>query len=354
MNSLKQDYLIVSLTNSVGGAEQCLKLIAAQTKGQILFLRKVKSNFLEETDPLKTNYITKLPLLFGFLLLPFSLYRYRNSTIISSHAYLNATIGFLKRIGYLKRSTIARESTSIFVRYRGLKRLSYKIAYWLGYPGLDRIVCQSELMSEQLLKHNVFINPQKVKVIPNPIDLTHVINKANQSRPVLSDKYICSAGRLIQIKGFDLLIKAFSLLILTHKDLKLFILGVGPEKDNLLSLIKQLKLSKSVLLLGYKENPYPYFKHASVCVLPSIMEGFPNVLLQMIAVNHKVVTTLCAGGIESIPGITIVNVNDIMELHNGINNILVNKKNGTDLMIDAYLAKRNPGSFLRELLADLD
>ena len=116
-------------------------------------------------------------------------------------------------------------------------------------------------------------------------------------------EFICAAGRLIPIKGFSLLINAFKPIVEKRKDLKLVILGEGPERDNLQKQIHQLGLEGSVILMGHVANPYVYFKYAKVCVVSSIEEGFPNTLLQMIALNTLVVSTLCAGGIAEIPSI---------------------------------------------------
>lgn len=352
---MKDRLLVISLSDHMGGAEQCLRLIAAEAGCHLMFLKRSGSNSIQDIDVKKVSYMTTLPLICAFALLPFCLYKYRKQfTIISSHSYLNAVLGVLRRIGYLKGTLIARESTSIFTRYKGIKRASYKLAYWLGYPALGRIICQSELMSAQLLKNNSYLSSANVKVIPNPIDLVKAKNNADLERPHITDEYICAAGRLISIKGFGMLIEAFSLLVIERPYMKLVILGSGPSYDHLILLAEQLGIAQSVLLLGHKENPYPYFKYARLCVVPSIMEGFPNVLLQMMAVNPNVVSTLCAGGIAEIPLIVKVKTNDVQDLYKGLLTALGNITTGAATVLENYLAPRNPKSYLKEVLAGLD
>jgi trehalose-6-phosphate synthase len=69
-------------------------------------------------------------------------------------------------------------------------------------------------------------------------------------------------------------------------------------------------LEEDVILPGMVENVYPYFKNARMCVVSSRIEGFPNVLLQMMSQNEKVVSTLCAGDIDKLEGVFTCKPND--------------------------------------------
>jgi glycosyltransferase involved in cell wall biosynthesis len=136
-------------------------------------------------------------------------------------------------------------------------------------------------------------------------------------KETVSDNYIVSAGRLIPEKGFDILIQAFKK-ISESVDCDLVILGEGKERDRLLKLIEELELNGRVLLPGFATNVYPFFTHARICVISSRIEGFPNVLLQMMACNSTVVSTLCAGGIEDIEGIITCGTEEIDELADAV------------------------------------
>ncbi|MBX9448442.1 MAG: glycosyltransferase [Taibaiella sp.] len=91
-------------------------------------------------------------------------------------------------------------------------------------------------------------------------------------------------------------------------------MGEGKERQKLHSLVQRLGLEGQVLLPGFAENVYPYFRHAELCVVSSRIEGFPNVLLQMMSQNGNVVTTRCAGGLEDIPDLLTAATHDIQGL----------------------------------------
>lgn len=349
---MKTNILVLSLSDQMGGAEQCLRLIAAQTNAQMLFLLNAKTSKLSEIDPEKVQYLSNNSLIMGFMRLPFALYRYRNFTLVSSHAYLNAVIGIMGRIGYLKGTLLVRESTSIFERYSGLKKQFYLLLYRLGYPAIHRVICQSNAMASQLFANAPYLGKNVVRVVPNPLNLGKALELASIKASPVVGQYICAAGRLIAIKGFDFLIKAFSRLLVQHPGLRLVILGAGPLHAKLSLLIKELGIEKNVMLIGYQENPYPYFKSAQVCVIPSIMEGFPNVLLQMMAVNNSVVCTRCAGGINDIPGIVKVNPGSVNELYAGLREAVLNNNPERSAM-DTFLAERNPKTFIHNIFSGL-
>ena len=316
MNHNSNKIVFVCMTNYMGGAENVINTISGVNKSPVLFLKQVFDKCLPTDESSQHFFLTTKPLLIGFLVLLKAIYKYRKDyTVVSSHPYLNAYLGILKRIGYLKSKLIVRESTLLFTRYSGLKRFSYKMMYYLGYPSVNRVICQSELMKKELLEHNSFIDRNKVVVLGNPVDLDQIYKLAESPLPELSEqKYICAAGRLIELKGFDILINAFAKIASEVNDVNLIILGDGPELVKLTSLISSHNLQSRVKLAGHVSNPYPYFKQATLCVVSSLIEGFPNVLLQMIALNSEVVSTLCAGGIEDIPFIVTVPTHSVDEL----------------------------------------
>ncbi|GAA4087075.1 hypothetical protein GCM10022392_05060 [Mucilaginibacter panaciglaebae] len=272
---------------------------------------------------------------------------------MSSTVYINGWLGLLKRIGYLKSPLVVRESTSTFLIYRGLKKITYELAYRAGYTAADLVICQTDLMREQFVQHNPFIAAEKIVVLPNPIDLKTIYDKGDNACDCANSKYICAAGRLIPLKGFKFLITAFKKIADDFPDLKLIILGDGPEKDSLLNQIEILKLRDRVILKGFIENPYPYFKNAKACVVSSSKEGFPNVLLQMMALNNHVLSTRCAGDVGKIPGIVTIEPNNSEELASGLKQVLTMKNEGIRNLFDIYLNNRNPELYLKEIYAHL-
>lgn len=347
--------VFVSMTNAVGGAENVLQMLARVENSPVIFLKRVFSNVYGSGSG-KEVYLTERSLVTGFLKLLKELRGLKDGDILfSTHPYLNAYLGLMKRIGFIKGPLIVRECSSIFSRYSGLKRLSYRLAYKLGYPSVDVVICQTDLMRMELLSHNSFIPPGRAVVLENPLDLNLIREKAAEllNEDDANSNFICAAGRLISIKGFDVLIRSFTSIASVDPDLKLVILGEGRERNNLNNLIKELNLEGRVVLKGHVDNPVPFFKHARVCVVSSIQEGFPNVLLEMMAVNASVVSTLCAGGIEKIPFISKVEVNSVSALSSAITQALAGEYKSDLENVDRYLKQRTPASFMNLVLSEV-
>ncbi|QZP38245.1 glycosyltransferase [Halobaculum magnesiiphilum] len=107
-------------------------------------------------------------------------------------------------------------------------------------------------------------------------------------------KVVLGIGRLSEQKQFSDLVEAVSLL--ADESVRLVLIGDGPKRDELASRIAELGLSSSSELLGYVDNPYQYMRNASVTALPSIREGFGNVLVEAMACGCPVVATDCPSG----------------------------------------------------------
>ncbi|RZL51221.1 MAG: glycosyltransferase [Pedobacter sp.] len=348
--------LFISISDVANGAEQLLLTTAIIGKAPMLFLKKEKQHCLTIGENQNVTYASKRSILLGLLKLPFLLIPYRKHyTIISTHPYLNAYLGLLKRISFVQSKLIVRECSSVFTRYNGAKKLSYKIAYQLGYLGADLVICQTELMKNDFLYHNKFFPVRNVLVKGNPIDQKAIINSALITKSDIDtyQPYLCAAGRLIPEKGFETLIRAFSIVRKSHPELNLVILGEGPERQNLMDLIDELDLKQHVLLKGWIANPMPYFKNAKGCVMSSVKEGFPNVLLQMMLLNPVVVSTICAGGIAEIPGILTVPIRNPKALATTIIAALYKKIPGSGRKKMEYLNQRNPRNFLTSILEHL-
>lgn len=275
---------------------------------------------------------------------------------ISSQALINGLLGFLKKVKVLKHTKLVlRESTSIFLRFSGFKLRLYKTAYKMGYRYADVIICQTELMKQQLLEALPWLSKEnKVVVIPNPVNLDEIASKANQNTDFNIDNFIVAAGRLIPEKGFDILIDAFHLL--DDKSLKLVILGNGSdeEQQKLIDQIDALNLQDRVILYGYTNNVYPIFQKAKLCVVSSTIEGFPNVLLQMMSQNNNVVSSLCAGEIANIKGIETCETHNSEALKAAMKKGLANTTDNKTLYFKDYIKSRSIDNFVEIMLNQIN
>ncbi|WP_417146073.1 glycosyltransferase [Porphyromonas sp.] len=331
---MRQILLILPTDSLKGGAETVLHLIAKElatdsdTQITVAFLTgRVYHGWdrLGELPNVSLIFTQSQSVWRGMPKLILNLIRLRGRKFdicFTSHTDMTGVAGLLKRLHLLSIQTlVARESCSVFLRYKR-PPLRFRIHHALGYPAVNLLICQTQTMKEQFIKGapQLAKRIQAIEVLPNPIDLAQISDAAQKSVQTClspSYRYIVAAGRLIPIKGYDLLIKAFSLL---HKesqfeDTRLVILGEGASRQPLETLIQELQLEYVVELRGNVENVYPYFRQATLCVVSSLLEGFPNVLLQMMSQCDRVVSTLCAGGIDTIDGVLTCPPNQVSSLY---------------------------------------
>ena len=143
---------------------------------------------------------------------------------------------------------------------------------------------------------------------------------------------------------------------MNNKNLKLVILGVGEEEEHekLVNQIQELRLEDRVILYGYVKNVYPIFNKAELCVVSSRIEGFPNVLLQMMSQNNNVVSTKCAGEISNIEGIYTCETHNAdalkIAMENGLSNVIDNR----NLHFNKYIELRSIDNFVETMIEQIN
>lgn len=271
----------------------------------------------------------------------------------SSVVKLNALTGLFKRIGLLHlNKVVVRESTSIFKRFKGFKLSYYRFLYRIGYPGVDIIICQTSEMKSQLLEDQSWLDKvANVLVIANPVNVDLMRDKAKEKMDLSKYiPYIVTAGRFIPEKGYDLLLTSFAKIKLRHPELNLLFLGDGVLRPQLEKQIKDLEIQNSVFLVGQVNNVYPWFQKAKACVVSSRIEGFPNVLLQMMSQNNCVISTLCAGDIDTIEGLHVCPPNSVDALTASIEEALCQQNSEKNRKsFDAELQRRSIESFIQKI-----
>tara|TARA_R110000868_G_scaffold293806_2_gene554294 strand:+ start:5014 stop:6120 length:1107 start_codon:yes stop_codon:yes gene_type:complete len=359
-------FTIVTIDSGSGGAEQTqLNLITALIeqgkKCSVVILKKSKKNSWKHLEdkceiihtPFNWIFISYL-YLFPFLFFFFK--KNEASYIFSSQTLINSLLGVCKKVGFYESQLIVRESNSIFKLLDGLKLLRYKIAYKIGYSYVDLVICQTSYMKKQLLDAMPWIEKKtKVVVIPNPLNHKDMLQKSKEViKELQHEDYIVAAGRLVPAKGFDILINSFSKIHEKLNGCKLYILGDGPDKESLIKQIRDNGLDKKIILKGLVPNVYPYFKNAELCVMSSRIEGFPNVLLQMMSQNTKVVSTISAGDIDQIEGIFTCPINDENKLSDSILECFKSDTTDRRKIFDADLSKRSLDAFINKILKNMD
>lgn len=106
---------------------------------------------------------------------------------------------------------------------------------------------------------------------------------------------VVAAGRLVDEKDFKTLIEAFAILC-RKRPCRLVILGEGPLREDLDSLVSKLEIRECVSMPGNVENVYKYFSRSDVFALSSKREAFGNVLVEALACGVPCVATRCESG----------------------------------------------------------
>lgn len=291
--------MIIILPNGIiGGAERIALNLAL---GSIKENLDVTVCLLNPKGVGKWKNINKLKVInISIYRLFFHLKANKYDIIFATHIKQNIQVLFLTIIGRFKAKIVVRESTLIFSRLRMtlLNKISLRLLYLL-YRRADIIICQTVQMMQELLS-NVKLNEDKVKVVGNIIDVESIVGQSVNQLPIIHefDKYVVVVGRLIGIKNFQLALKTLKALDPVYS---LVIIGEGEKEGELREIAKKLGITERVKFLGFLDNPYPIIKSADLCLLTSLIEGFPNTLLEMMALNPRIISTRCVAAIENIP-----------------------------------------------------
>jgi glycosyltransferase involved in cell wall biosynthesis len=358
--------LVVVPTDRLGGAETVMKtlvreLLARGCRVTLLVLSRGNNGGWSDLLPrMEVKFVRSPKEKLGMLLATPWLWRASSrewSLVVSSLTHVNAWLGWCRHRGILKtRRLVFRESTVMVKRFAGRKLGAIRRLYALGYGPQDLTICQTADMKQSLEGWIPGAATWECHVIPNPVDIVSLKQRSVES---LSDgvvpegPYICTVGRLIELKGVDVLIEAFAALGSEFIDLHLVIVGDGPERARLEALVERRALGARVRFLGRLSNPMPVLRRSALGVVCSRVEGFPNTLLEMMTLCPAVVSTLCAGGIENIQGICTCAPGDAAALAAAIVSALEADPELNRRLMDEELLERTPQAFCDAVVGSL-
>ena len=206
------------------------------------------------------------------------------------------------------------------IPYEIFERFLLKLKY-------DKIISVSNFTKKGLIKRG--IKKENVFVVPNGVDLDFFkrIKVKKYTNPT-----VCVINRLTKNKKVDDVINALSILKKDFPNVKLKIIGKGPEMKNLRKLSKKLGLEKNIDFLGFvkkNEDVVKTLKSSDVFCSASIVEGFGMVVVEAMASN---VPYVCSD-IEPFKEVTengkgglIFKKEDYKDLAEKIKTLLKNKK----------------------------
>jgi glycosyltransferase involved in cell wall biosynthesis len=167
-----------------------------------------------------------------------------------------------------------------------------KLRRW-DYPLARALVVQTQTVRSQLLP---LMRGRPIYVIPNAVDApaSQVVCEPRQTTD--GSLQLAAMGRLAYQKGFDLLIDAFARAARDQPRWSLVILGEGPERRRLEEEIHSRGLEGRVRLLGWVSDPSAVLRNCDAFVLSSRFEGFPNALLEAMALGLPAISVDCPSG----------------------------------------------------------
>lgn len=140
---------------------------------------------------------------------------------------------------------------------------------------------------------------------------------------------IIGVGKLLKSKGFDRVLRITKQLIAENYSVHTYILGEGPEKEDLQNYIENNGMKKNVTLLGYQINPYKYISKCDLFVCASYAEGFSTAATEALILGVPVCTVEVSGMKEMLGENNeygIVTENNDEALYQGIKELINNSE----------------------------
>ncbi len=163
----------------------------------------------------------------------------------------------------------------------------------------DRVIAVSNGVKDDLVRE-FGAAPAKVEVVSNPIDAARIRARGAERVEYPFEGsgrcHLITVGRLSPEKGLDFLARS-----LAGVDTNAFdwvVVGDGPERERIRTLVQEAGMEERVHFAGMCENPWSLMRHADILVHPSRSEAFPNVFGEAFALGLPVIASDCSPGVR--------------------------------------------------------
>jgi len=205
-----------------------------------------------------------------------------------------------------KIAVVASEHTppGIFLEEAKFPRIR-RAAMRLLYPRAATIAVPLDEVGEEL-RRVLGLPELPITVLPNPV-ISETVHRLKDETPEIAlpddgAPLLVASGRLVEAKGYDVLLAALAALSGLKPPPRLIVLGEGPKRAELESLARSLGVAPRVTFAGTVSNPYAIMSRADAFVQSSRREGFGNVLIEAMACGTPVVAADCPVGPRRILG----------------------------------------------------
>lgn len=317
---MKIMFIIHSL-DKVGGAETVLTYLAnyfsSATKHQVILTILTDKNIVFELD--KNIKLEKCTTKSTYL----NIFHYiKDIKYIIVRNKPDIIISFITAVNILTTIAAKLTNTPIIISERSSYDYGVNTKLWsflrrYTYPFANTLVLPSNKEQDK------YYYVKQIDIIPNPLQSLNY--KTNH---IEKEKLILAVGTLHFVKGFDMLIDAFNKANLL--DWKLVILGEGILREELEKQITKLKLTHSITMPGHTKDTESYYRRASIFVLSSRSEGYPNVLCEAMSHGCASIAFDCKTGPseiiqDNINGL-LVQANNVDKLSKKILYLIKNKE----------------------------
>ena len=219
-----------------------------------------------------------------------------------------------------------------------LRKRVYRFIDQLSENYVDRFLVVSNALERSLILGRG-ISSERVVRIYNGIEVTEfqptlqMNNLRDEWGIPHSEPLVGAIGRLVWQKGFEYLIQTVVEILAAAPDARFLVVGEGPLRANLEALARGLNISHRIIFTGFRHDIREILSTIDILVIPSLLEGFPLITLEAMAMAKPIVAT-------QLPGIN-------EQISDGLEGILVPPKNpkalGTavlSLLQDRQLASR--------------
>jgi len=192
----------------------------------------------------------------------------------------------LARGAYMAGKICLKSKTPLVVKTHNYVDLKY-------YKNVDAFITTTKDQQQYLIQEG--IAPEKINVIPNFSRLPAIDTVSRHANDPL---VIAACGRMVEKKGFHILLKAFKKVIESGAEVFLRLGGDGEEKNGLQHLCNDLGINNHVEFYGWVDSVGAFLENADIFVLPSLDEPFGIVVLEAMAKGKPLISTRTQGPSE--------------------------------------------------------
>lgn len=193
--------------------------------------------------------------------------------------------------GWVAAKALSKASTPLLVTAHGSDVMKLKGPFWdrMHKTTLSRVQAVTSVGPDvtDRLRNELAVEEDRLFLLPLGVDTQFFVPSLFKR----DGDHLLFVGRLVPEKGLTILLKALSVIVKKRPLVRLTVAGDGVERDGLKSLAETLGVSANVNFVGWcnKDALLNLYQTATLCVSPSVREGFGLVLAEALACGCPVI-----------------------------------------------------------------